>query len=176
MLPFKTSDKISEEYLIEDGYGNSLPIPKYGCLTVDEGLATASVRYDPVKMSVADWKLNVVTAFLKSRFRLKELTPEEVAQQAQTQPMLDRIFDFYQNEQTRWQPSKLLLTALGEAAKSVSKNAAKTLNGVAAQDERFKDTWYVFASLNDVPEGYIYSDEDVHCPKDIAPEDKGGKG
>lgn len=176
MLPFKTSNKVAIEYTIEDGFGNSLTLPKFGCLTVDEGLAAANVRYDPLKTTGADWKLGIVTAFLKSRFRLDKLTPEEVAEQAQTQPMLDRIYEFYQNEQNRWQPSKLLLTASGEAAKSITKSAAKSLSGVAAQDERFKDTWYVFAGLNDVPEGYAYSDEDVHCPKDVTPEDKGGKG
>lgn len=175
MLPFKTSDKTSDEYIIEDGFGNSLTVPKYGCLTVNEGVATSQVRYDPAKDSGADWKLNVVTAFLKSRFRLSKLTPEEVAEGAKTQPMLDAIFDFYQKEQSRWVPSKVLLTASGEAAKSITKSAAKALNGVAAQDERF-DTWYVFAGLNDVPEGYSYSDEDVWCPKDVEPTEKGGKG
>ena len=175
MLPFKTSDKSVDEHTIEDGFGNSLTVPKYGCLTVDEGINTAKVRYDPAKDSGADWKLGVVTAFLKSRFRLDKLTPDEVAEQAQTQPMLDAIFEFYQKEQSRWVPSKVLLTASGEAAKTITKSAAKSLSGVAAQDERF-DTWYVFAGLNDVPEGYSYSDEDVWCPKNVEPAEKGGKG
>jgi hypothetical protein len=89
--------------------------------------------------------------------------------------MLEKIYEFFMNEQKRWVPSKVLLTASGEAARPITKSAAKTLNGVAAQDERF-NTWYVFAGLSDVPEGYVYSDEDVHCPKDVEPTEKGGKG
>lgn len=157
MLPFKTTNKETETALIEDGFGNSIEIPKYGCLTYNEEDAI-SKYYLSLKDGVSrvEARLTEITILLRSRFKLPNLGVEEVAEQASTMPMVDRLYDFVLGERTRWIPKEVLVELTGEKAKEMAIEAARIFSGVSATraDLETENRWVVFATKGPWLEGF----------------------
>ncbi|TAG98728.1 MAG: hypothetical protein EAZ18_00180 [Oscillatoriales cyanobacterium] len=157
MLPFKTTTKESETALIEDGFGNSIEIPKYGCLTYNEEDAI-SKYYLSLKDGVSrvEARLVEITILFRSRFKLPNLNVEEVAEQASTMPMIDRLYDFVLGERTRWIPKEVLLELTGEKAKEMAIESARIFSGIAATraDLETEKRWVVFASKGPWLDGF----------------------
>lgn len=159
MLPFKTTvtDKGENTELIEDGFGNSIEIPKYGCLTYNEENAI-SQYYMTLKDGVSrvDARLSEITILLRSRFNLPNLKTDEVAEQANTMPMIDRLYDFVLGERTRWIPKEVLLELTGEVAKEMAIETARQYKGIAASrpDLELEKRWVVFAKKGPWLEGF----------------------
>lgn len=159
MLPFKTTvaDKAENTALIEDGFGNSIEIPKYGCLTYNEENAI-SQYYIGLKDGVSrvDARLSEITILLRSRFKLPNLKMEEVAEQASTMPMIDNLYEFVLGERTRWIPKEVLLELKGEVAKEMAIETARQYKGIAASrpDLELEKRWVVFAKKGPWLEGF----------------------
>lgn len=157
MLPFKSLGKEIEAVVIEDGFGNSLEIPKYGCLTPNEANAIGQyyVNLQTGAIADAEAKLAELTILLKSRFKL-DLTSEELADQAQTMPMIERLYDFLMGERTRWVPKKLLLDISGEKAKEVALASARDFKAIVASrpDLATENRWIVIADSSALPSGF----------------------
>jgi len=159
MLPFKTTliDKGENTALIEDGFGNSIEVPKYGCLTYNEENAI-SQYYIGLKDGVSrvDARLSEITILLRSRFKLPSLKIDEVAEQASTMPMIDRLYEFVLGERTRWTPKEVLLEITGEVAKEIAIEAARQYKGIAATrpDLELEKRWVVFAKKGSWLEGF----------------------
>lgn len=173
MLPFKTTtaDKGENTELIEDGFGNSIEIPKYGCLTYNEENAI-SQYYIALKDGVSrvDARLAEITILLRSRFNLPNLKTDEVAEQANTMPMIDRLYDFVLGERTRWIPKEVLLELTGEFAKEMAIETARQYKGIAATrpDLEQEKRWVVFQKKGPWLEGF-------EILKDFADDDPVGK-
>lgn len=159
MLPFKTTvaDKGENTALIEDGFGNSIEILKYGCLTYNEENAI-SQYYMALKDGVTrvDARLSEITILLRSRFNLPDLKIEKVAEQASTMPMIDRLYDFVLGERTRWIPKEVLLELTGEVAKEMAIETARQYKGIAASrpDLELEKRWVVFRNKGPWLEGF----------------------
>ncbi|MEG3875790.1 hypothetical protein QT972_00200 [Microcoleus sp. herbarium7] len=134
-LPFvnRLADSTAELVLIEDGFGNSIEIPKKGCLTVGEQDAIEKY-YMGIESSVNRMQANLaeLTIFLKSRFSTPSLTPEQVSEQAGTVPMVERLAEFVEGEKTRWIPKQCVLDMTGELAREIAIDTAQKINGIAA--------------------------------------------
>jgi hypothetical protein len=148
MLPFvnKLTDSNIKLVLIEDGFGNSIELPKKGCLTVGEQDAIEKY-YMGIESGVNRMQANLaeLTIFLKSRFSL-QLTPEQVAEQAGTVPMVERLAEFLDGEKTRWIPKQCVLDMTGELAREIAIDTAQKINGIAATrpDLLFEKRYLVF--------------------------------
>ncbi|MEG5173291.1 hypothetical protein [Microcoleus sp. B3-D7] len=159
MLPFKTTATQQGENiaLVEDGFGNSIEIPKYGCLTYNEENAI-SQYYIGLKDGVSrvDARLSEITILLRSRFKLPELTTDQVADQASTMPMIDRLYEFVLGERTRWIPKEVLLELTGEVAKEMAIETARQYKGIVAgrPDLELEKRWVVFAKKGPWLEGF----------------------
>jgi len=163
MLPFKTSNKPTESFTVKDGFGNEIDVPKYGCLTPNEALAISKVPVQDITW--ADYKLQVTAAFLSFRFKTT-VTPEELAEQAGTQPMLDALYEFQNKEKLRWPPANIILSIQGETAESIGVEVAKNENGVLVKDPNNSNTYYVFSNLEAIPDGYTYREEHIFCERE----------
>jgi|GEM_PF-2957734 len=159
MLPFKTTATQQGENtaLIEDGFGNSIEIPKYGCLTYNEENAI-SQYYMGLKDGVSrvDARLSEITILLRSRFKLPDLTTDQVAEQATTMPMIDCLYEFVLGERTRWIPKEVLLELTGEVAKEMAIETARQYKGIVAgrPDLELEKRWVVFAKKGPWLEGF----------------------
>lgn len=148
-LPFvnRLVDASAELVLIEDGFGNSIELPKKGCLTVGEQDAIEKY-YMGIESGVNRMQANLaeLTIFLKSRFSDTKLTPEQVAEQAGTVPMVERLAEFVEGEKTRWIPKQCVLDMTGELAREIAIDTAQKINGIAATrpDLLFEKRYLVF--------------------------------
>jgi hypothetical protein len=133
LLPFQNKQINPETVLIEDGFGNAIELPKKGCLTVGEQQAIESY-YQNLEGGVTQMQANLmeITILLKSRFNESDLTPEQVAEQAVTVPMVERLYEFVKGEKTRWIPEECVLDLTGEMANEVAIATAQRINGVVA--------------------------------------------
>jgi len=115
MLPFKTNPNltyaIGQIETIQDGLGNSLDIPKYGCLTWEEyeqysQYTLAASKSDD--LSLDTYRANVVVDFLRSRFKIDStISKSELLKLADgtpiPYPMLQALWSFFEGEMNRWQ-------------------------------------------------------------------------
>lgn len=157
LLPFKVSQKSEETKTISDGFGNSLEIPFRGCLNFaeDHAISQYYLKFDG-SATRAEVQLAVVTIFLRERFNLPDLTPEQVAQEAVTMPMIDRLAEFIENERNRWVPSKVLLDVSGSEAEETAWLCAQRTEGVmtSRKDLVAQKRFIVFQSLDDVSDDF----------------------
>lgn len=133
MLPFQNKQIKPETVLIEDGFGNAIELPKKGCLTVGEQDAIERY-YTNLENGVTQMQANLmeITILLRSRFNEPDLTPEQVAEQAVTVPMVERLYEFVESEKTRWIPKECVLILTGEMANEIAIEAAQRINGIVA--------------------------------------------
>lgn len=163
MLPFNSRERPHETHLIEDGFGNSLEIPRYGCFTPNEEDAISKyyIANQNELIGNTEAKIAELTIFLRSRFKLATLTSEELAEQAGTMPMIDRLYEFLQNERIRWIPQKTLLDISGEKAQDCAVKAAQEFHAIVASrsDLRVEKRWLVVESLDLIPGGFeVFAD------------------
>lgn len=101
-LPFKTLPKQSAETVdVGDEICGVLPVPKHGCLTVNEELAIAEyfASVSP-EVSMASVKVEVASILLQSRFN-KEWTIADT----KTLPafeLIEKLYEFTLGERRRW--------------------------------------------------------------------------
>jgi hypothetical protein len=110
ILPFEVGEYKVEQYRVEDGLGNSLPVPKYGCLTWEENKDlnqfSLSAQNDTM-MSDQAYRTGVVLLLLRKRFNISSsVTDNEILQYGENrpvlQPMIDKLYEFFDGERKRW--------------------------------------------------------------------------
>jgi len=133
LLPFQNKQIKPEIVLVEDGFGNAIELPKKGCLTVGEQDAIERY-YQSLESGVTNMQANLqeITILLRSRFNEPELTPEQIAEQAVTVPMVERLYEFVEGEKTRWIPKECVLTLTGDIAKEIAIETAQKISGIVA--------------------------------------------
>lgn len=166
-LAFKTSKKQKyDNTIIEDGFGNYLEIPFYGCMTPNEHQEVSQVFAKANEANFFQIQLEAIAVFLRNRFRDPDITWQELNANCPTQPLIENLYEFMQGEKNQWEASTCLAQIKGEEAEEIARNAAKQHGGVCATTKSLKiqKTWFVFQNIKDVPENYIYDiNKDVFC-------------
>ncbi|AUB36147.1 hypothetical protein COO91_02048 [Nostoc flagelliforme CCNUN1] len=115
ILPFKTKPGLGEQTeIVTDELGNSIEVPKYGCVTWQEqelfSLYTleSSVR-DDLPLDV--YKTEVVLIYLRCRFQIGEqVSKAEILTLPGGTPvpqsLIDKLSTFFKNERERWNSNK----------------------------------------------------------------------
>jgi hypothetical protein len=118
-LPFKTLPKKSEETVdIGDERCGVLPVPKFGCLTVNEELAIAEYfAFVSPETSMAVVKAEIVTLFLQSRIN-KDWTIADTKALPDFE-LVAKLYEFASNERLRWKTQPV---AESDEAEETSKN------------------------------------------------------
>lgn len=158
-LSFKKREATEEIVTLEDGLGTSIEIPKLGCVTVFEELEITEAFADiqQSKDSFAKLKLAALTGFLKNRFEDDSLTPDKLAVEAGSQAMIDVLYQFMENERSRWQPTNNVCKIEGgsESVECAKKYAEANHYVVATrQDLKINNTYFIFKNLETVPDGF----------------------
>ena len=166
-LPFKTSKTKTSES-ISDGLGNSIDIPKLGCLTPNEKLSYIDCKYNlSTKPGITpiEYEITTVAKFLSHRFDT-EINDNDLIEQAGSFNLIHALYEFLDNEDRAWQPKTVKLEVEGDDAEDVvfsyitKYSQDSDLNfreyPVAATREDllvFK-RWLIFSSVDVVPDGY----------------------
>lgn len=162
VLPFKRSATAANSKDIEDGLGNSLPVPYYGSVTYreaeDYSAYLESRRTADGSLNVdARFKADVAVMMLRSRFKIDSgIAREEILTMPDgspmPEPMLDALYNFFQSERNRHAPDSQLLQVVGEDAKEQAIAYAKEKKAVVASrpDLKIFNTYFVFRTEMDV--------------------------
>jgi hypothetical protein len=120
-LPFKTLPKQSTETVdIGDETCGILPVPKHGCLTVNEELAIAGYFADVApEVSMASVKVEVASILLQSRFDAA-WTVEAIRKKIKHFELIEKLYEFTLNERSHWQKAQPV--AESDEAEETSKN------------------------------------------------------
>lgn len=118
MLPFSTSGSFNSIYKVNDEFGNSIEIPKYGSLSWAEYMSW--VDYDNKKQAkekssdgqiqpMSEYMNDIVVAMLRLRFRVdKDITDAEVLTMeggfSVPESLVRAIYEFFSQELVRWKP------------------------------------------------------------------------
>jgi hypothetical protein len=105
-LPFKTLPKQSTETVdVGDATCGVLPVPKFGCLTVNEELAIAEyfAAVSP-EVSMAVVKAEVASILLQSRFNAEWTIADTKA--LPDFALVEKLYEFTLSERSRWQEAQ----------------------------------------------------------------------
>ena len=99
-LPFKTRSQEFQTYLIDDGRGTTLEVPRYGSITVNEAMQFQSALTAVGKdASMAEFQIEVVRRFLALRLDLP-LDDLELADAPWS--FIDAAYAFFVQERGGW--------------------------------------------------------------------------
>ena len=168
-LAFKNSRQQKYENIkIEDGFGNYLEVPFFGCMTPNEHLEINEI-FGKIANNVnnfAQIQLEAIAAFLRNRFKDSSVTWESLKAECPTQAMIENLYEFMQGEKNQWEASSCIAQIKGEKAEEVARTVAQKYSGVCATTPSLKlqKTWFIFDSVGNVPDSYQYDlDTDVFC-------------
>jgi hypothetical protein len=168
-LAFKNSHQQKYENIkIEDGFGNYLEVPFFGCMTPNEHLEINEI-FGKIANNVnnfAQIQLEAIAAFLRNRFKDNSVTWESLKTECPTQAMIENLYEFMQGEKNQWEASSCITQIKGERAEEVARAVAQQYFAVCATTPSLKlqKTWFIFDSVENVPDSYQYDlDTDVFC-------------
>lgn len=168
-LAFKNSHQQKYENIkIEDGFGNYLEVPFYGCMTPNEHLEINEI-FGKITNNVnnfAQIQLEAIAAFLRNRFQDTSVTWESLLKECPTQAMIENLYEFMQGEKNQWEASSCIAQIKGEKAEEMARVLAKQYSAVCATTPSLKlqKTWFIFNGVENVPDSYRYNlDTDVFC-------------
>jgi len=168
-LAFKNSRQQKYENIkIEDGFGNYLEVPFYGCMSPNEHLEINEIFGKIVNEvnNFAQIQLETIAAFLRNRFQDPNITWESLKEECPTQAMIENLYEFLQGERNQWKASFCIAQIKGEQAEEIARLVAKEYTGVCSTTPSLKlqKTWCVFDSVENVPDSYQYNlNTDVFC-------------
>jgi hypothetical protein len=161
---FESDERSIKTTIIEDGYGNCIELPMWGCCSWAEKNAIEKEMESEITGSAQ--QTNIAAAFLRLRLRhkiegqpsLEELLSDRHGHPL-PEPMIENLYKFAMSEYNRNRPKEQVLTVIGEKARAIAKEVAKE-NGyvvITRSDLETQDVFYVFRdgsmldSLNNGP-------------------------
>lgn len=174
--PFSSASDAEEfeDYLVEDGRGSSVEIPKIGALTVNEHLAVEEARISLYGKegnrypSQAKVDFVEVVAFLRERFDDPKINSTYVTSKIREFSLIKAIHEFLKAEQRQWAATNTLIEFQGDRAKTEAIAFTERNPGTVAATRgdlaSFK-RWVVFRSRDDVPEDYTIEGEGKENPQ-----------
>jgi hypothetical protein len=152
-LPFFTAPKQSSTYVVGDAESGLLELKKLGCLTVKEELALVELMKTVDLNSMPFFEFQLKIATLAIQFRGDESW--EIADTEElTTPLVEKTYEFFfDKERGRWADKSFLVKVEGKDSQNLIENYAQD-KGVIALNSSEKDTYYVYSSESEVPDGF----------------------
>jgi hypothetical protein len=169
-LPWSTEPKEVLEYA-EVGspeYG-VLKIIRLGSLTPNEELAIADYYVGLKQQSLSEAKVEVATILFKYRVD-PNWTRQDTLDKIKYFPLIEDLYDFANNERSRWVGDSYLVRLSGSDAYIAATNYAKSCGGVVAGRPDFAGTYFVFADQSKVPLGFVI-DSAFYTADETTPEE-----
>lgn len=171
---FESDERSIQTTIIEDGYGNYIELPLWGCCSWAE--KNAIEREMESETTGSAQQTNIAAAFLRLRLRekiegnpsLEELLCDRNGQPL-PEPMIENLYKFAMAEYNRNRPKEQVLTVIGENAFAIAQQIAKE-NGhvvITRSDLETQNVFYVFRdgsmlnSLNNGPSNKFRIVEDL---------------
>jgi hypothetical protein len=148
---FESDEQSIETTLIEDGYGNYIELPMWGCCSWAEKNAIEKEMESEITGSAQ--QTNIAAAFLRLRLHEKikgEYSLEELLSDKKgrplPEPMIENLYKFAMSEYNRNRPKEQVLTVIGENAKALATQVAKKGGHVVItrSDLEVQNVFYVF--------------------------------
>jgi hypothetical protein len=161
---FESDERSVQTTIIEDGYGNCIELPLWGCCSWAEKNAIEKEMESEITGSAQ--QTNIAAAFLRLRLRekingspsLEELLSDRNGHPL-PEPMIENLYKFAMSEYNRNRPKEQVLTVIGEGALAIATQFAEENNHVVItrSDLETQNVFYVFrdgdmlSSLNNSP-------------------------
>lgn len=147
-----------------------IKIPFYGSVTPNEELQVASYMLSlKEQQSMSEAKIDLVTILLKLRCD-NSWTRDDTIAEIKSFQLIEDLYQFFVQERNRWQTTNYLLKVEGKGVGSVVKyldDYAQQVGACVALDAE-QQTYFVFAAIADVPQGYQVTSNFTHVPSDSA--------
>jgi len=157
-LPWKTEPQQAQEY-VEVGHPDYgvLKIPRLGSLTPNEELAIADYYVGLKNQSLSEAKIEIATVLFKYRVD-PNWTRKDTLENIHSFPLIEDLYDFVNNERTRWVGNSYLVRLQGSDAYIAAADYATTCGGVVASRPDIVGTYFVFTEQSSVPLGFVVAD------------------